>query len=269
MKSDLEGFIRSNLEGLDTNTPNPDVLNRVLQQMDGINKKQHRGILIPFQVLQWTAAILVFISCALVFILLQKPVQNSIELKAKNTKHRQVDKAVQDTAVQIAATPRLYLKKRRSIGAIDDDLNVRKKKLFVQIKVWNSKKEVMFAALNNMESPARRVNAVSDAVELNNKDNSVVDALVATLNHDPSPNVRLAALDGLAHFYKEVYVRKQLVASLKKQQDPVVQIVLIQLLTRMKESSILNELDKLVNDEKTLRAVKDCAYSCIYQLRSS
>ena len=269
MKSDLESFVRKNREDLDINTPNPDVLNRVLQQMNDINKKQHRGILIPFRVLQWAAAILVFISCAFIFNLLQKPVQSISKLKAKDTTHRQTDKAVHDTVLQAAATLRLYPQKRRSLATVDDDLNVRKKKLFVQIKVWNSKKEVMFAALNNMESPASRVNAVSDAFELNNKDNDVVDALVATLNHDPSPNVRLAALDGLARFYKEVYVRKQLVASLKKQQDPVVQIVLIQLLTRMKESSILNELDKLVNDEKTLRAVKDCAYSCIYQLRSS
>ena len=130
-----------------------------------------------------------------------------------------------------------------------------------------SGKQVMFAALNNMESPASRINATLEAYKLKNTGNDVVNALVETLNTDP--NARLAALDGLTRFYRESYVRKELIASLKKQQDPVVQITMINLLIRMRESGILAELEKMVNDENTQKAVKDCAYSGILQLRSS
>ena len=105
--------------------------------------------------------------------------------------------------------------------------------------------------------------------KLKNTGNDIVDALVNTLNTDPNANVRLAALDGLTRFYRDDYVRKKLIASLKKQQDPLVQIALIDLLTRMRESGILSELEKIVNDENTQKAVKDCAYSGIIQLRSS
>jgi hypothetical protein len=92
---------------------------------------------------------------------------------------------------------------------------------------------------------------------------------VQTLNTDPSPNVRLAALDGVAHFYGEGYVRRQLIASLKHQQDPSVEIELINLLTKIKESGILTELEKIVNDQNTRQPVRDCAYSGIMELKSS
>jgi hypothetical protein len=103
---------------------------------------------------------------------------------------------------------------------------------------------------------------------LKNAGNDIVDALTETLNNDPSANVRLAALDGLTRFYRNGYVRKKLIASLKKQQDPLVQIALINLLTQMRELGILTELDKIVNNENTDKAVKDCAYSGIIQLHS-
>jgi len=57
-----------------------------------------------------------------------------------------------------------------------------------------------------------------------------------------------------------------LLASLKKQSDPLVQIALIGLLTRMRESGILTELEKMVQDPATEKTVKDCAYSSILQL---
>jgi hypothetical protein len=63
-------------------------------------------------------------------------------------------------------------------------------------------------------------------------------------------------------------VKKKLVGSLKKQNDPMVQIALIELLTSMREKSILRELDKIVNDTRTIEAVKDHAYSSIFTLRS-
>jgi hypothetical protein len=132
-----------------------------------------------------------------------------------------------------------------------------------------SKKVVMFAGLRNMESPASRISAASAAEQLQNQGNDIVDALVQTLNNDPNGNVRLASLDGLARFYRENYVRRQLIASLRKQQDPVVQIAMIHLLTRMREFGILEELDRMVNDENIQKAVKDCAYSSILELRHS
>ncbi len=88
------------------------------------------------------------------------------------------------------------------------------------------------------------------------------------MNNDPNTNVRLAALEAIAKFHRESYVRKQLTAALKKQKDPIVQVELIQVLTKMKQTSILGELEKLVKDVNTDKEVKDRAYASILTLGS-
>jgi hypothetical protein len=61
-------------------------------------------------------------------------------------------------------------------------------------------------------------------------------------------------------------VRKILIGSLSVQDDPVVQIALIQLLVKMKEKTVVDDLQKIVDDSETMQAVKDEAYSGILRL---
>jgi hypothetical protein len=266
MKDELENFIQLNRDGFDRENPDPAVLGRILAQMGGQDKNQARGIVIPFRVLPWAAACLVIIAAGVAFLILQKKQVNTALVSNKGITNRRVQ----------PATPPTVLAQNKPAGSqslnkIDNDLSARKKALLVKLTEPGSpsKNLVWTTGLKNMDSPASRIAAISEAFNQQNAGNDVVDALVATLNNDPNTNVRLAALDGLTQYYRETYVRKQLIGSLKKQQDPVVQIALIELLTRMRESAILAELDRMVNDENTMKAVKDCAYSGIFQLRSS
>jgi hypothetical protein len=57
-----------------------------------------------------------------------------------------------------------------------------------------------------------------------------------------------------------------LISALSYQKDPVVQIALIQLLVDLKEQSVVDDLKKIVDDEGTMEAVKDEAYSGILKL---
>ena len=273
MKDELEKFVSDNRDSFDRKTPDPAVLNRVLEQMQAKGQVKPAGILIPFRAVRWAAACLILVACSIVFWTLQKRPETTGIVKNKIAGNGQVKNPGDDTIKQgrVAELAESKPAKRKSVDAVDDDLALRKQALLAKLKAKNvrSGKEVMFAGLNNMESPASRITAASEAYKLKNTGNDVVDALVKTLNNDPNANVRLAALDGLARFYRDGYVRKKLIASLKKQQDPLVQIALINLLTRMRESGILEELNKIVNDENTQKGVKDCAYSGIIQLRSS
>jgi hypothetical protein len=271
MKSKLEEFIHNNREGFDTKTPDPEILNRILLQMQAKNQEKPKGVLIPFRAIYWAAAAVVLIACGVIFYISQKPAVNVAEVKPKVEGTHRLENQTPDTGAQapVSEIAKNEPANRGSLDSVDNDMAVRKSAFMAHLKIQNAKKQVVFASLNDMESSASRINAVSGTSALKNTGNDVVDALVTTLNTDPSANVRLAALDGLARFYREDYVRKKLVASLKKQQDPLVQIALIELLTRMKESAVLSELDKLVNDDKTIQAVKDCAYSGIYRLKSS
>ncbi len=268
MKPDLEKYIQDNLHELDRNKPDPAVLKRILLQMDPAKKNASNGILIPFRTLRLVAACAAAIVCGLIIWFAQKPSpqQNIVKTtavpepvaKLKDSlvpppfvKNSGIDSVTQHTAVQ------------NSFRATDEDLAVRKSKL---AEIIRGKKMVQFAGFKNMASAAERINALSAVRSVKNTGNEVVNSLVDVLNTDPNANVRLAALDGLARFYRDDYTRKKLLLSLKKQTDPVVQIALIGLLTRMRESGIVAELEKMVQNPATEKTVKDCAYSSILQL---
>ena len=127
-------------------------------------------------------------------------------------------------------------------------------------------KRMMMSMLDNEFSPSQRMQGISVAYEMNKPDDQIVSVLVRTLNNDPNTNVRLAALDALGKFSAEEGVRKSLIESLSTQKDPVVQIALIQLMVQMKEKTVINQLERITKDSKTMKAVKDEAYSGIFKL---
>lgn len=269
MKNDLEDFIQRNREGFDRKAPDPAVFGRIMAQMQPKEEPKEKGIIIPFRVIRWAAAGLILFAIGFTFWTLQKrPETVATVVKPKVVSQPQVENP--DKQIAAAAPVKTETLKRKSADSVEKELTTRKQAIFTKLKEQKSNpaKEVIFAGLNNMDSPASRINAASEAYKLRDAGNDIVDALVETLNNDPSANVRLAALDGLTRFYRNGHVRKKLIASLKKQQDPLVQIALINLLTQMRESSILAELDKIVNDDNAQKAVKDCAYSGIIQLHS-
>jgi hypothetical protein len=86
------------------------------------------------------------------------------------------------------------------------------------------------------------------------------------MNEDPNTNVRLAALEALIKFHQEPVVRKKLIESLSVQKDPSVQITLIQFMVQMKERGVVNQLQQIVDDAHTIKAVKDEALSGLLKL---
>lgn len=130
----------------------------------------------------------------------------------------------------------------------------------------NENRKMMMAMLNNQQSASQRMVGLSVAYEMDKPDDEIVNVLVKTMNQDPNSNVRLSAMDALEKFSNEPNVRKALIESLSTQKDPVVQIALIQLMVKMKEKSILNQLEKITRDASTMKAVKDEAYSGILKL---
>lgn len=130
----------------------------------------------------------------------------------------------------------------------------------------DSTKQLMLGMLDNEQSASQRIRGLNVALELPKADKEIVDALFKTLHNDPNTNVRLAALDALARFHDDSDIRKQLIASLSTQRDPMVQIKLIQLMVQMKEKAVIDDLRNLVDDDATMKAVKDEAHSGILKL---
>jgi hypothetical protein len=274
VKDALEEFIQSNRDHFDTKAPDPAVLSRVLKQLQQKEKLKPGGIVIPFRVIRWAAAVLALIGFGATFWILQKKDEPVAVVKINSSAQQQQFsklRAKLPKQAEPAAGTEVKAQESASPTLAEQDLKIRKQTLLAKLRAQhlNAQKQVIFAELNDMDSPANRIKAVSRAHNFYKNGHDIVDALIERLNTDPNANVRLAALDGLNQFYRENYVRKKLLASLKKQQDPVVQIALINLLTNIRESGILEELERMSKDEKTQQIVKDCAYSGIIRLQSS
>ncbi|MEQ8364583.1 MAG: HEAT repeat domain-containing protein [Cyclobacteriaceae bacterium] len=133
-------------------------------------------------------------------------------------------------------------------------------------KEMEATKQTMMAMLGNDQSASQRMQGVSVALTISSPDSDVVIALEKTMMSDPNTNVRLAALEALSKFVQEASIRKILTESLSKQDDPMVQIALIQLLVNLKERGVVNDLEKIIENDKSIDAVKDEAYTGIIKL---
>ena len=130
----------------------------------------------------------------------------------------------------------------------------------------DSTKRMMMAMMTNQQSASQRMLGVAASYQIGQPDDEIVNALLKTMNEDPNTNVRLAALEALGKFHQQEHVRLALIASLSKQNDPVVQISLIRLMVEMKEKSVIRELDRLTKDKESIKAVKDEAYTGLLKL---
>lgn len=258
MKTALEKFIEENRHSFDDRIPGADVLSRIQQRMGHTEAAPaKKGIVISFKTIRWAAAACVIIIAGIGIWWMSLDTTNAGQQILAGVKPQGEETREQQTANQLEETRGRGIREQQPASTAD--FAVTKK---------DQRREMLFASLNNMESASTRIAAAMKAYDMKNADKEIVDALLTTMNGDPNTNVRLAALEALAKFHREPYVKKQLTASLKKQNDPMVQVELIQVLTKMKQTSILNELEKLVKDANTNEAVKDRAYSSILTLGS-
>jgi hypothetical protein len=122
-----------------------------------------------------------------------------------------------------------------------------------------SMKELMMLNMLKQESPSQRIQAVNYTDDIQAPDIKVLDALTETLNHDKNINVRMAAAYSLAKYADRKSVRDSLVASLSQQTEPIIQIVLMNILVEKKESSAIKPIQKIMSDEKAMKEVKEVA----------
>lgn len=117
-------------------------------------------------------------------------------------------------------------------------------------------KEMMMLSLLEKESATERLKAVSLTSEMSSASDNVTSALLQTLNFDENINVRLAALDALKPYARDSRVREELVRSISKQESPLVQVALAELMVALQEKSSVKELRKLLESDRTPKEVK-------------
>ena len=131
-------------------------------------------------------------------------------------------------------------------------------------EVKEMKEEVMLNMIDD-ESASQRIKAVSYSEDMPSPNQQVIDVLVNTLNKDKNVNVRLAALYSLQRFADRRAVRDSLVNALRIQTEPIIQVVLINLLAEKRDTRAIKPIQDIMTDKKTLKEVKDAAQRSLKQ----
>ena len=130
-------------------------------------------------------------------------------------------------------------------------------------------KQLVVLSMLQQQSASERLQGVSYSMQVNHPDPEIVAALLHTLGHDNSVDVRLAALDSLRRYNDDSKVRKGLLDSLQAKQSPMVQIALIDMMVEAHDKSVLPNIQRFEQSPNLNPAVKQRAQQGIEKLNRS
>lgn len=106
-------------------------------------------------------------------------------------------------------------------------------------------------------SPASRISAIYAAEKQKKNSRALIDVLFELLKKDPNANVRIAALDVLSTKMSDVIIRKRLVYAMADQDEPMVQLMMIQLFSGTGGQDFIEQLGQMIKDPKTDGEVRE------------
>lgn len=112
--------------------------------------------------------------------------------------------------------------------------------------------------LTLLEQPSanKRLKAVNEVNKMNEVTETIINALFKTLNNDESVNVRLSAIEALGNYTDIPQVREGLIASILKQESPLVQIALADVMVLLQEKKAIEPFEQLIEEEDTNESAK-------------
>ncbi|HET6558921.1 MAG TPA: nickel insertion protein [Prolixibacteraceae bacterium] len=133
----------------------------------------------------------------------------------------------------------------------------------LEVALNQTRQQVLLAGLKEYTGP-QKIQAVYNISQSGLSGDALVDALVNTMNSDRNVNVRLAAINALSGMMKDnEKVKKELIRSLSLQDNALLQISLIQVLTESGVKEAKAEIESIVENEKTDENVKAYAKDMI------
>lgn len=117
-------------------------------------------------------------------------------------------------------------------------------------------RKLMVVSLLDNPSATERLRAVNYTEEMQEADRQVITALLNTLNEDPNVNVRLVTLEALAKFSDQPEVREGLVRSITRQDSPLVQVAMANLMLKLQEKNSVASFKRLLGQEALNSAVR-------------
>jgi hypothetical protein len=112
--------------------------------------------------------------------------------------------------------------------------------------------------LTLLEQPSanKRLQGINEANKISETDEKVIRALLRTLNNDSNVNVRLAAIESLTNYLDNPIVREGLVQSIVRQDAPIVQVTLADLMVALQEKKSVEPFKTLIRTKELNTSVK-------------
>ena len=131
----------------------------------------------------------------------------------------------------------------------------------------NSVNDLVTYSIKNQQSTSERMQTVLEKMDLKSPDRKVLSDLVGSLAFDPSINVRLSAVEALAQHSDDSLVRAGVLSALPRENAPLVQVAMIELLAGAREQEARPLFEKLSRDEAADRNVREAARRALAALR--
>ncbi len=126
---------------------------------------------------------------------------------------------------------------------------------------------VGYSLLKQQQQPAgERLQGILATQDLKDPNDKIITQLISALALDPSTNVRLSALEALYQHADKDVVRAGVLASLSREQSPLVQVSMIDFLVAARDREAAPTLQELSRTEKVDRSVRDAAKRALVQL---
>lgn len=117
-------------------------------------------------------------------------------------------------------------------------------------------RERLVLTLLDQPSANQRLQGINEVNKIGKIDQTVIKALLKTLNNDANVNVRLAAIESLANYLDEPMVREGLVQSIVKQDSPIIQVTLANLMVALQEKESIEPFKTLMRTKELDKSVK-------------
>jgi HEAT repeat protein len=127
-------------------------------------------------------------------------------------------------------------------------------------------KELVALSLLRQQSASERLRGVDYSTRMPTMEPDVLSALLQAVNHDPSVNVRLAAIDALTRVSGNPRVRQSMVQALTQQDSPMVQAALIDYVVDARDPAAMGTIRQLTTRPDLNPSVRQRADQAVKEL---
>lgn len=275
MNDPLKDFVKNNREAFDNLEPRKELSNKILEQLK--QHKEPKKVTNRFTIKSWSIAASVLLVFGLgTFIYLTNNKPDSVEIVQHQSKKTTIKNENQPVNQKPSIDSELHendlkitqnsINNQSKIKSKTNELIEKEseKSIVKTTIIEDSEKQNIIRLMKDTESASNRLNGIIIAGNQTKIDQQIIDLLAYSASEDNNSNVRLAAVELLATQADQPKVAEKIIETFLKQDDPVVQVELINLLAKMDNSihkkEVQQKLLSLTNDPTTWAYVKDEAY---------